>query len=539
MHGRRPLFLVLGGALTFLASLYLPWQGTSHETTASQGVLALLNLFSDNNGSIDGWGSSAGVAASLAALALVGMAAAALVRSDAVRKLPLVPIALALVYLATAHLVVLRADEKLFASHEHFRFSYGAYLGIAAAVVALLASMLGEGRIVRPPSAIEGVGLLLGTGLLVSFLLPWAKPFGPTKLSFPGVKLPLVVLSAGVVCWLLRSAVRNGERFYAAVAIAVLTGAAVDAISPNRVVYGAWMSLGFVLALVASTAFARRPERLVRPSLPVGLTAAAAGTFVVALFLPWQRFCNPAGHPFGHGIGRCIPTTGWAMEEPGAVAGALAIVLILAAVVAAWARAAILELTTGVAILTAAIGTSVAGRPAAVGWGLGYGAYVGFAAAGVLLVIALARRRPPRLERQRLLVRLVPLAASLACFCAIAFPLWSPLPADWDQQASVLIGWYTMGGLLLTLRLVRRWLESAYRPPARADELLLLPLALLALTALDLVRERDSGLTWGGGILVGLCLLLTLFGWIEQRGGLARLEVPELLRVDRLPETES
>jgi hypothetical protein len=59
------------------------------------------------------------------------------------------------------------------------------------------------------------------------------------------------------------------------------------------------------------------------------------------------------------------------------------------------------------------------------------------------------------------------------------------------------------------------------------------------LTTLELVRERDLGLTWGGGILVGLCLLLTLFGWIEQRGGLRRLEVPELLRVDRLPEPES
>jgi hypothetical protein len=46
-------------------------------------------------------------------------------------------------------------------------------------------------------------------------------------------------------------------------------------------------------------------------------------------------------------------------------------------------------------------------------------------------------------------------------------------------------------------------------------------------------------MTWGGWILVGLCLVLTLFGWIEQRGDFDRLRVPELLRVDRLPEPES
>jgi hypothetical protein len=62
---------------------------------------------------------------------------------------------------------------------------------------------------------------------------------------------------------------------------------------------------------------------------------------------------------------------------------------------------------------------------------------------------------------------------------------------------------------------------------------------LLSLTALQLIRERDARMTWGGGLLVGLSLVLAMFGWVEQRGSLERLHVPQILRVDRLPEAES
>jgi len=41
-------------------------------------------------------------------------------------------------------------------------------------------------------------------------------------------------------------------------------------------------------------------------------------------------------------------------------------------------------------------------------------------------------------------------------------------------------------------------------------------------------------------ILVGLCLLLALFGWIEETSGLERVRVPEeAWRLDRLPGVES
>jgi hypothetical protein len=41
-------------------------------------------------------------------------------------------------------------------------------------------------------------------------------------------------------------------------------------------------------------------------------------------------------------------------------------------------------------------------------------------------------------------------------------------------------------------------------------------------------------------ILVGLCLVLALCGWIEEHNGLDGVRVPEeIWRIDRLPEPES
>jgi len=65
------------------------------------------------------------------------------------------------------------------------------------------------------------------------------------------------------------------------------------------------------------------------------------------------------------------------------------------------------------------------------------------------------------------------------------------------------------------------------------------PLVLLTLAALELIRFRNGPVIWGAVILVGLCLLLALFGWIEEGSGLEGVRVPETLRVDRLAETES
>jgi hypothetical protein len=45
---------------------------------------------------------------------------------------------------------------------------------------------------------------------------------------------------------------------------------------------------------------------------------------------------------------------------------------------------------------------------------------------------------------------------------------------------------------------------------------------------------RTAGITWGGGIIVILCIVLALFGRIEAQSGLENMRIPEILRVDRL-----
>jgi hypothetical protein len=550
MRDRAPLFALLASALTFLASLYLPWQEVSYpglRSAGGQGVLGLLNLFAFGNNS-DGLTTQAGVVASLAALVLIAAAAVALVRPGGVgHRLPLFPFALALLYLAIAGLAALRGEEAPTNSFQHsgtqYHYAYGAYLGVAAAAVTLLAAaFLERASLARRPTSVEVIALLLGAGLLVAFLLPWASALFLAKaISYPGVNDPLVVLAAVGVCLLVGALLRSRSAPYVGGMIAVLVGASMNEVSTElRVDYGAWTALGLALALVAAAAFVRQPARPATPSLSGALGAAAAAVYVIGLFLPWREFCATSGHTLGAGLGRCYVMTGWAAGESSAAAGTLALVAILAAVVLTWSAVATAELTLAIAILTAVVGVTIdTYRSGTLGWTTGSGAYVGFAAAGALLLVGLVRLRPPQLEGRRVIGRLIPVAASISCLCAIALPAWSALPERWSPHVKVLGGWYAIAAVLLTLHLVRRWLEFAGGPSDRAEELVLLPLGVLALTALALIHEHGNGMTWGGGILVGLCIVLTLFGWIEQRGDLEGLRVPEILRVDRLPGAET
>ena len=544
MRDRVPLLTLLAGALTFLASLYLPWQdmndsgffggggGKPGSTRPPQHLLG--------GTSSDGWSTEATVLASLVALVLVAGVAVGLVRPvTRGRRLPLFPLALALLYLAIAGLVTLHALRTLEATTQqnrnpalHFHFAYGAYLGVAAAAIALLAAVfLDRARLARRPSGIESTAILLGAGLLVAFLLPWTSA-GPV--SIPGVNGEMIVLAAVGVCLLVGALLRSRTVAYVAGMIAVLVGATVNEVVPAlRIDYGTWLSLGLAVALVVAAAFVRPPARPAIPSLAVALASAAAAVYVIALFLPWREFCTP-------GSGRCFVNTGWGAGTSSAAAGTLALVVILAAVVLARPAAAIAELALAVAILTAVSGASLANQPGgSPGWSTRYGTYVGFVAAGILLLAGFARLRLPELDSRRVIDRLIPVAASVGCMCAIALPVWSALPDRWNTQVEVLGGWYAIAGVLLSLHLLRRWLDFAGGPSGRAEELVLLPLGVLALTTLALVHERGNGMTWGGWILVGLCVVLTLCGWIEQRGDLQRLPVPEILRVDRLPGAES
>src|SRR5215472_5593782 len=223
MRGRWPLYLLLGSALTFLASLYLPWYAVTNDRT---GILNLIGVagIGSGGGTADGWATTAGTAASLAAVALVVAVAATLVRPGLLDdRLPLVPVALALGYLGVAALVALRANEMLIrasgqaGAHLHYHYSHGAYLGVAsAAVAALTAVVLGRARLGSLPTGVEVGAGVLSVGLLVAFLLPWATAaLGLAgAISFPGVNSSLVALAAAGVCLLIGAFLRSGRAVY-------------------------------------------------------------------------------------------------------------------------------------------------------------------------------------------------------------------------------------------------------------------------------------------------------------------------------------
>jgi len=94
-------------------------------------------------------------------------------------------------------------------------------------------------------------------------------------------------------------------------------------------------------------------------------------------------------------------------------------------------------------------------------------------------------------------------------------------------------------GLLLALYLVRLWALRVRGPARTGYRLTIVPLILITLASLEPIRFRDGRVIWGAVILVGLCLLLAAFGWIEEDSGLETFRVPEVLRIDRLPEAES
>jgi hypothetical protein len=96
------------------------------------------------------------------------------------------------------------------------------------------------------------------------------------------------------------------------------------------------------------------------------------------------------------------------------------------------------------------------------------------------------------------------------------------------------ISWLTVAGALLGIHLFGSWLRRAAGGSARPGLLVVLPLALLALAALDLIRLRSAGITWGGGLVVGLCILLAVLGRVEAQSGLEKMQIPASLRVDRL-----
>jgi hypothetical protein len=538
MSKRLPLYVLLASALTFLASLFLPWRETQAPQTG--GVQGLLNLFSGSAREIDGWVTGTGDVAVLLVVAVVLATIAALRRPHLAVKLPLRSLAVALAYFAVALAIEIHTFTGVFVAFTghpaklHASWAYGFYLGLASAGIALLSGLAyGRSDPLRPRDAADVLPCVLGIVLLISFLLPWVALTGQEGYSLSGIQSPAIAIAAlGLMLGAGRLLGEGGQhwRLPFAIAAAVLIGGGASALAvagSHR--YGTWIGIALAILLVALETVRALPLWL--PAPPSGQTAVrmgAAALLIVALFLPWQEVRSPA-------VGESFE--GWYLSA-GATTGAFCLLLLAPPALRRFESYG-LDAVAAIVIFVSALATYF--RAAPFDYRIGYGAFVGVAAAGTLLVTTLRHVRTRRLDRSRALARAVPLAVSVLCVAAVVIPSWFVLPEGWRDQAAPLNSWLAVAGVLIGLYLIRLWVLRVRDPADTGSRLTLVPLVLLTLPSLELVRVRaDPNVQWGAVILVGLCLLLALLGWIEEHRGLEGVRVPEeIWRVDRLPEAES
>jgi hypothetical protein len=535
-------FLLLIGGDLILVSLYLPWQKASGSTVTGYfdnnggPTAGLPDLFSGTAVSIDGWSSGVGPAAALFALLLVGAVIAALARPHLALRLPLGQCALVAAYFGIAVGVDIRTLGGIYGRQGiDLRFAYGAYVGLAGVIVALLGAGLLAWREHASYRPIGRHALVVPVvGVLVALTLPWE--FSSTGIANrAAVVAAVLMLRLLVVAWRADPG-QSGERLALAAAGALFIGAAFSTSSFfGSHAYGAWIALCFAVAAVVVALKDASVWRVPRPTWPALATCGAAGILVVGLFLPWQRSCFEKGLDLGPYTGRCVSTNGWT-GTVGTASGALAIALVLSTLAPRRLAASAVGLAAGVALLIATLGSDLLdGTGPGVHYEFGYGSTVGFAGAALLVAVTLAQLRPPAIEWSRVPARVAPLVACAGYLLIVVLPWWGVLPRRFVLVIRFApLSWLTVVGALLGIRLLHSWARRVTRPAASAESLVILPLALLALAAVDLVRLRDAGLGWRGGIVVGLCLLLAALGAIEQRAGLQHLRVPEILRVDRL-----
>ena len=531
MKGRIPHLVILGGSLTFLVSLYFGW---TERTVAApcnfQGFEC--GMFGNGSQSFDGW-RSFGQGAAVLALALAAGAIAAMVKPRLADRLPLGMTAFALLVFALLSGAELWESAVSFAQYgpenSTVGLAPGGYLGlVCAGVVCAAAAAAWRTELTPPPTVTGAAGLALTLGLFASFFVPTfhVHPFragSPLLLTSSGV-LICAVACLGLPAWSHRG--RPGLRLAVAAAVATLVA---GLFVPYRSYYREWpfelwLLFGCTAGLLLLALAGIRGVQLRRLSLTEGATVAAGVVFLVSLFLPWGSHCVLRAQAEGS----CTNYPGW--PPGGGLAGTFVLILLVA--VLCFGRF-LAEFALGAAIYVLAAGVTLT-EP---GQHLRYGAPLGFAAAAVLFFFGLRRLRPIPGGR-RYLIRLVPAIAALALLTFEAAAMMGR-----DNLLEVQSPWRFLhlleaAAILVTLRVLLRWFDR----PRDFSEIVLLPVALLALTALDLVYTgttlySDSGISWEGWVSVLLCLVLIVCGWIERYGG--GLRIPEeIWRIDRISAVE-
>jgi hypothetical protein len=532
MRRRIWLFVLLASACVFLASLYLLWI-ESTPPAAQTSAPSLIPVYSGGV-AFYGWAGIYGSAAALAAVALVLGAGVSLLRQQLATRLPLASAGVALLYLALLNAAWVQGVSVFEGTFRNVsvHLATGAWLGIASAAVAFIAAVGARWEVVaRRPSVSAVAALALTAGLLAAFVLPWLQLHAPhvrtggaIGYQISNVGSSVAVFIAAIACLGLPLWTRGtppGRRLCAALGIVVLVAGGLSTLGTHRHwPYEAWLQLGCSLGLVVLALATRRDLRISWPPTADGAAVAAGVMLVVSLFLPWQKFGGPGGS-----------FSGWAIAQA-PTAGGLAVILL---VLFLGFRRLVVEFAVAAAIYVMAAGLGITQFPET---HLGYGAPLGFAGAALLLVAAARRLGSVPPDGKRLLLRFVPM---LACVGFLAIPVATmtgrvsqhfQIDSPWRWY------WLEVGAILVALRLFDRWL----RGPKADDELVLLPLALLALTVLTVVEAHSAyrSISWQGWLSIGLCLLLAVFGWLERTGRLENFRLAEeIWRVDRLPDPES
>jgi hypothetical protein len=536
---RRPwpaLVLLIGGTL-LLVALYLPWQRFTQSLADYFGrdrgtVQHLLQLFGDTS-SWDGWSSGVAPAAALSALLLVALAGAALVRPVLLPRLPLGRCALIAAYFALAVGVDIRSDARFFIGQQEVEaavddhFAYGGFLALGGAILVLLSVAQMRGHdVLRRRSPLALVATTLVGGLVAGFLLPWERFQGQsqTAIDSPAAQLAASVALCIPSAWWRDSPVHPLERVGLAAAAALFTGAAFASTAfPATRAYGAWVALAFAGALLALSLIGQlRLPDITRVSWRRLVMGVAGVLLVAGLFLPLTELCYPGGIFGPTSPDRCEPLSGW-VSILGSAAGALAIVMAVTALASLKHGLSRLELAAGIGLLVSALGLQQGESPS----GLSYGFWISCGCAAALVVLALAEVGRSQLEWD---ARLTAVVCCLVYLAVVVPPWWSvwKLPdeirwAFWFAPLS----WLTIAGTLLCLGLIRRWLDRS----SATWWLVAIPVSMALLAAVDVVRAE--AMTWGAGIVLGLCAVLALLGRVEQTVGV-RIAVPEALRIDRL-----
>jgi hypothetical protein len=527
VKSRLPLFALLGASVAFLVSLYFPWIAAGDPgkpVVTHLGAGSILNLFGSSFG-VDGWGVF-GQAAALAAVALGLLAVVSLVRPELEASLPIGGCAIALAVLALVSVADLRTQALYRAGYHGLtvHLGTGAYVGGAAALAALLsAAWVSHDDIAEPGKA--AVATLLTIGVVAAYVLPTLTVhlhplFGSGGYQFAGgssgTAIMLLIASFGLTFW-FGAKTPPLRRIAAAAVVLVLVVGGYSAYGTHvHWPYEAWIAIGCAAGLfVLAVATNRGPGAawLVRRD---AIALAGAALFLASLFLHWESFCTAP-----HGA-TCYVGTGWS----GGFTGGLVAILV---VLHLGFRRLLPELAVTVAIYAIGLSLNVT-----IQGSLGYGAYLGFAGVALLLIAVCLPPRPPL----RLGVSLVGVVASLGFIAIPVAALSGRLPSRIEFFETWTLHLLQAAAIVLTLRLVGRWLTRR----AADRELLLLPVALLTLTILDLV-EKESVLrmiSWEGWLSLALAAFLVVLGWIAQRGSLEKFRVPdEFWRVDRISTGEN